>query len=102
MKVWSVSLVIVLGVVLGSVGYLLGSLFTGGSSAPPAGPATVYNPPLPLPAFTLADQTGQPYALSSSKGKVVLMAFLFTHCGDVCPFSAVKMRLALEQLGDAA
>jgi len=32
----------------------------------------------------------------------VVMAFLFTHCGDVCPFSAIKMRQALEQLGDQA
>lgn len=86
-----------LAVVLGSGGYLVGTLLAAPQAT--AGPGLVYETPVPLPDFTLNDQTGQPFAFSSTRGKVVLMAFLFTHCGDVCPFSAVKMRLALEQLG---
>ena len=55
-----------------------------------------------LPDFTLKDQSGQSFTFSKTRGKVVVMAFLFTHCGDVCPFSAIKLRLAREQLGEQA
>jgi cytochrome oxidase Cu insertion factor (SCO1/SenC/PrrC family) len=86
----------------GAVGIFVGTqLFPTGAPAEP-GPGVVYETPVPLPDFTLTDQTGAPYTFSSSRGKVVLMAFLFTHCGDVCPFGAVKMRVALDQLGDLA
>ena len=106
LSTWSI--IILVGVVLGSVGYMLGALVVSGTSGgravaqAPTGPGSVYETPVPVADFTLADQTGAPFTFSSARGKVVLMAFLFTHCGDVCPFSAIKMRLALEQLGAAA
>lgn len=105
-KLSAVSVIIVVGVLIGSLGYFIGTQLVFGPPPPAAaaaapGPGVTYNPPLALPDFTLDDQTGRPYSLTSSRGKVVLMAFLFTHCGDVCPFSAVKMRLAWELLGDA-
>jgi len=107
MKLSTWSIIILVGVVLGSVGYMLGALVVSGTSGGRAaqastGPGSVYETPVPVADFTLADQTGGKFTFSSTRGKVVLMAFLFTHCGDVCPFSAIKMRLALEQLGEAA
>lgn len=106
LSTWSI--IILVGVVLGAVGYLFGTLVSMGASgsqvaqATTNGPGAVYDTPVPVADFTLPDQTGKPFTFSSTKGKVVLMAFLFTHCGDVCPFSAIKMRQALEQLGDQA
>ena len=40
-----------------------------------------------VPDFTLTDQTGQPFALSSARGRVVLVNFLYTRCplAEVCP-----------------
>ena len=35
--------------------------------------------------FTLTDGSGNPFSLSSLKGKVVLLTFGFTNCPDVCP-----------------
>jgi len=108
MKLSTLSILVLVGVVLGSVGYLLGSLAVVGTSGTRAaqsaspGPGSVYDTPVPVADFTLTDQTGTKFTFSSTRGKVVLMAFLFTHCGDVCPFSAAKMRLALQQLGDEA
>jgi protein SCO1/2 len=107
LKPSTLSIIIMTGIVLGAVGYLLGTLVTSGSSGVQAspsarGPGAVYDTPVPVADFTLTDQTGTPFAFSSTKGKVVVMAFLFTHCGDVCPFSAIKLRLTLEQLGASA
>ncbi len=35
--------------------------------------------------FTLVDQNGKPFSLDSLRGKLVLMAFGFTHCPNICP-----------------
>lgn len=102
MKFSTLSVIILVGVVLGSVGYLLGTLVvtgTSGTAVAKSGAGSVYETPIPVADFTLSDQTGAPFTLSSTRGKVVIMTFLFTHCGDVCPFSALKMRQALETLG---
>lgn len=90
-------LVLVLG--LGAVGVLVGNLFSHGDTEVAA---SVYETPIPIADFTLTDQTDRAFTFSSTRGKVVLMAFLFTHCGDVCPFSALKMGLVLEKLGSRA
>ena len=56
------------------------------------------------PDFTLSDGiTGEAVTLSSLRGNVVAMAFLYTHCPDVCPLTAAQFRAAQTQLGaDAA
>jgi protein SCO1/2 len=55
------------------------------------------------PDFTLADGlTGESVALSSLRGNVVVMAFLYTHCPDVCPLTAALFRAAQTQLGSDA
>jgi len=58
--------------------------------------------PSPAPDFTLTDQNGAPFPMASTKGEVVVMAFIYTHCTDVCPFEAVKMKEAHDQLGSDA
>ena len=57
--------------------------------------------PTAAPDFTLVDGiTGRPTTLSAQQGKVVVLAFLYTHCPDVCPLTAEKFRQAQQQLTD--
>lgn len=52
------------------------------------------------PDFTLTDGlSGQAVTLSSLRGNVVAMAFLYTHCQDVCPLTAAQFRAAQRSLG---
>lgn len=55
------------------------------------------------PDFTLLDgPTGERFTLSALRGRVVVLAFLYTDCPDVCPITATKFRMARDDLGDAA
>jgi protein SCO1 len=52
------------------------------------------------PDFTLTDGiSGRSLTLSSLRGSVVAMAFLYTHCPDVCPLTASQFRAAQRALG---
>lgn len=52
------------------------------------------------PDFTLQDGiTGTAVTLSSLRGSAVAMAFLYTHCPDVCPLTAANFRAAQKSLG---
>ena len=58
--------------------------------------------PTAAPDFTLTDGiTGTPITLSEQHGKVVVLAFLYTHCPDVCPLTAEQFRMAQQKLTDA-
>ncbi|MGF6148707.1 BsSco [Kingella potus] len=52
--------------------------------------------------FTLTDGSGKPFALSSLKGKVVLLTFGYTNCPDVCPTSLLTYSEVTGLLGDKA
>ena len=52
--------------------------------------------------FTLTDGEGKPFALSSLKGKVVVLSFGYTHCPDICPTELLTYNDTLKQLGDEA
>lgn len=43
-----------------------------------------YDPASPAPNFTLTDQNGQNVSLSDYEGMVVVLAFTYTSCPDVC------------------
>ena len=58
--------------------------------------------PSPAPDFTLIDQHGAPFHMAAMRGKVVLMSFIYTHCTDICPFIAVKVKDAYTLLGNDA
>ena len=58
--------------------------------------------PGPAPPFRLQDQYGESVALSDMSGKVVALAFLYTHCPDVCPIVTETLRRAYILLGDDA
>lgn len=55
-----------------------------------------------LPDFTLTDQNGNPFKLSSVKGKAVLIYFGYTHCPDVCPLVMTKYGQLVKALGNRA
>ncbi len=71
-------------------------------AAPPgreAAPAD--RPPLPEIApfeFSLTDQDGRPFVLSSLRGKVVLVFFGYTMCPDACPTTLSKLSSAYARL----
>lgn len=50
------------------------------------------------PNFTLYDTNGEKVRLSDYKGRVVLLAFVFTSCPGVCPLISTQMSLLQGQL----
>jgi protein SCO1 len=41
--------------------------------------------------FKLTDQDGKPFKFSDTRGKLVLVTFIFTTCPDVCPLLTAKL-----------
>ncbi len=60
---------------------------------------TTLNSPRLASDFALVDQHGKPFRLADARGKVVVLSFLYTHCTDVCPFEALKIKAAIPLLG---
>jgi protein SCO1/2 len=58
------------------------------------------NPPMPAAEIKLSDQFGNPFTLSSQRGKVVLMYFGFTNCPDECPLTMAHLKQTFDILGD--
>jgi len=53
----------------------------------------------PAPDFKLTDQDGRPLSLSSLRGKVVAVTFIFTGCGNTCPLLTAKLVSIQKRLG---
>jgi protein SCO1 len=59
---------------------------------------------LPLPAFQLVDQHGQPYGSEQLRGRIWVADFVFTSCPTVCPKLTKRMaqiQHRARNLGDA-
>jgi protein SCO1/2 len=50
------------------------------------------------PGFTLSDQYGRRVSLSEYRGRVVVLTFLYSTCGDTCVVIAQQIRGALDEL----
>lgn len=48
--------------------------------------------------FNLTDQMGNPFTQDSILGKVVIVDFIFTRCGTICPAMSKKMQFLHETL----
>jgi protein SCO1 len=58
-----------------------------------------------VPEFILLDQDGKPFRITSARGKIVLVTFVFTTCPDVCPlltakFAAIQRALEEKKMND--
>jgi protein SCO1/2 len=63
--------------------------------APLVRPLPVY---MALPPVVLTDQDGQTFALDQTRGKVVVLNPVYTHCPDICPITTAKMKQIQDQL----
>jgi cytochrome oxidase Cu insertion factor (SCO1/SenC/PrrC family) len=50
--------------------------------------------------FTLTDHHGNPFSLSSLRGKVVMLFFGYIYCPDVCPLTMAMAGQVLDSLGE--
>jgi protein SCO1 len=92
----------------GSTGTTSSPASTGGSagagspaSTPSAGgfDGAAIPPGAPARDFTLRDQNGAQVSLSSTRGKVTILAFPYSTCGAACVVIAEQIRGALDELG---
>ncbi len=58
------------------------------------------NPSVPADDFVLVDENGDYYSLYQLQGKVIVVAFLFTRCPDICPIVSANLDFVSEELGD--
>lgn len=84
------------------INVLLAALSLGAAVLPVAGWGHIPIPPkepgeigrrvvnTPVPDFKLVDQDGKPFHFKDSRGKLVLVTFIFTTCPDVCPLLTAK------------
>ena len=63
--------------------------------------AGVFSPPRQAPDFSLSGSNGSELKLRSYRGKVVVLAFGFTSCPDVCPITLATLAQARKKLGAA-
>ena len=59
-----------------------------------------YDPASPAPGFTLLDQNGEQVSLSDFENKVVVIAFTYTICPDVCLAIEANLDYIDEQMAD--
>jgi protein SCO1 len=64
--------------------------------------AGVFDPPRQAPDFSLQGSDGRELRMSHFRGKVVLLAFGFTSCTEVCPTTLNTFALTRRKLGPAA
>ncbi len=64
--------------------------------------AGVFDPPRPAPDFSLQGSDGSDLRLTRFRGKVVLLAFGYSSCAEVCPTTLATFAQARRKLGSAA
>ena len=65
--------------------------------------AGTFDPPRAAPDFHLRGSDGRELTLARFRGQAVLLAFGYSHCGDVCPVTLATLAQARQALGaDAA
>lgn len=82
---------------------VLGVALAGSAAANPAAfKAGVFDPPRAAPDFALQGSDGHELRLSRFRGKVVLLAFGYSSCPEVCPVTLATFAQARRKLGTAA
>jgi len=80
-----------------------GSNSKAGSGSPGASAASSFDgaelpAATPAPGFALIDQRGRRVSLADYRGRVVVLAFVYSHCGASCVLVAQQVRGALDEL----
>jgi protein SCO1/2 len=77
-----------------------GSKHSSGPTGPPPSPyrGLLISPPEAAPAFGLHDQSGKIVGAQAERGHWLVVAFLYTHCPDVCPLIASNLGAALRKM----
>lgn len=100
----ALALALALTTVLAGCGGQSSSTGTSSSSAASAGPepafegATFPGSGIAVPGFTLSSQYGDRVSLGSYRGRVVVLTFLYSTCGDTCIVIGEQIRGALNEL----
>ena len=84
-----------------SLTVLLALSLTAHADAPQLKAGTL-SPPMTAPALGLEGTDGQPLDLARYRGKIVLLAFGFSNCGEVCPITLATLAGARRKLGAAS
>jgi protein SCO1/2 len=64
--------------------------------------AGTFDPPRPAPDFALQGSDGHELQIARFRGKVVLLAFGYSSCTEVCPVTLATFAAARRELGAAA
>jgi len=84
---------------LGAALALAGAAVAADPPAQTALKAGVLSPVMPAPELKLDATNGKPLDLAAYRGKVVLLAFGFSNCGEVCPITLATLAGARRKLG---
>ncbi|MEO2115107.1 MAG: SCO family protein, partial [Candidatus Poseidoniia archaeon] len=57
------------------------------------------NPPITVGEFVLIDEKDEYVSMSQFEGQVVVVAFLFTRCPDICPVVSANLAFIEQELG---
>ena len=60
--------------------------------------AGTLSPVMPAPELALSGSDGKPFSIARFRGKVVLLAFGFSNCGEVCPITLATLAGARKKL----
>lgn len=83
-----------------SVALAIAACSPGEPAAPrPEFKAGLLSPVNEAPELALAGTDGQPLKLANFRGKVVMLAFGFSNCGEVCPITLATLASARKKLG---
>jgi protein SCO1/2 len=82
--------------------WLLGTVAAAAAADTGALKAGVLSPVMAAPEIKLRGTDGKALNLASHRGKVVLLAFGFSSCGEVCPITLATLAGARRKLGAAA
>lgn len=95
---WAVA-VLVLPLALAGTAYALGAR-TGGSQRLDRSQLRGFlEPAVAAPQFRLDGTSGGAVRLADLRGRPVVIAFVYSHCRDICPLTAVRIRAAQRLLG---
>jgi protein SCO1/2 len=114
-RLFRIAAAVLVAAALAAVGAVIARSQAGDGAGQPAADRPAQTPPVrtafrgatiprgkTAPDFVLRTENGDPVRLSQERGKLVLLAFLYTRCTDVCPLIASKLDSIVRGLGREA